>query len=183
MFSFLNSRGSVWLGASASVSLPASQTLGPRLNFADIDWIDYCLYCQLIYVCYCLKVRTALWVSVSLSGCILSLVWPVTICIHCIIWVLEYLLIYICYCLRVGTGLWVNVPFSSYILMLDWQGAVRTDHLWLMALPVAVYVDRQYIELLGMSFPNLQDQTLHMYGTETNGNFYNGSTVEQIWIN
>ena len=110
------------------------------------DWTDYCLYCELIYVCCCLKVRTGLWVSISLSSCILSLVWLGTVCIDCIIWVLGFehhqtgwnsidwtnyclwcLLIYICYCLGVGTGPWVSFPFSGYILMLDWPGAVYTN--------------------------------------------------------
>ena len=44
-------------------------------------------YC---HVCCCFESRTGLWVSVSLIGCILSLVWPGTICTDCIILVLGF---------------------------------------------------------------------------------------------
>ena len=115
----------------------------------SIDWSDYFLYCQLIYVCCYLNVKTGLWTSVSLCVCILILVWPGTICIHCIIWVLVFghhqtvgnsfdwsdyclycQLIYTCCCSGVGTSMWVSVSLSGYILMLDWPAAVYTDVTW-----------------------------------------------------
>ena len=87
---------SVWSGQVQYVQIASFESLVLSITKLcvtvcnSIDWIDYCLYWQLICVCCCLKVRTVLWVSVSLSGHILSLTWPGTICIDCIIWVFGF---------------------------------------------------------------------------------------------